>query len=101
MLENTGKGVRVLSLCEGHYDTVLGVLNICNAMIRDYQCNEGGLQSKELVSCVDMAYDCVDECGYELIDMPAVGTLVDENNELGMLVKLNTPLVASQVMFLE
>ncbi|VAH99496.1 unnamed protein product [Triticum turgidum subsp. durum] len=97
MLENTRKGtvpMRVLSLCEVDYDTVLSVLKICDAMIRDYQGDEDKLQSGELVSCVDMAYDSINECGSELVDMPAVGALVNENNELAMLVKLNTALVA-------
>ena len=40
MLENTKKGtvpMRVLSLCEVDYDTMVSVINICDAIIRDYQ----------------------------------------------------------------
>ncbi|VAH99499.1 unnamed protein product [Triticum turgidum subsp. durum] len=97
MLENIKKGtvpMRVLSLCEVDYDTVVSVINKCDAMIRDYQGDEGGLRSIKLVRWMDMAYDRVHECSSELVDMPPVGALVNENDELGMLVKLNTVLVA-------
>ncbi|KAF7106468.1 hypothetical protein CFC21_107194 [Triticum aestivum] len=97
MLENIKKGtvpMRVLSLCEVDYDTVVSVINKYDAMIRDYQGHEGGLRSIQLVRWMDMARDRVQECNSELVDMPAVGALVNENNELGMLVKLNTALVA-------
>ncbi|KAI4974375.1 hypothetical protein ZWY2020_047655 [Hordeum vulgare] len=103
MLENTRKGtvpMRVLSFCEVDYESMLSILKICDAMIRDYQGGEGGLRSNELASYVDMAYDCVDECGSELDGMPLAGALVNENNKLGMLVKLNTALVAPR-RFLE
>ena len=79
----------------------MSILNICDATIRDYQGDEDGLRSNELASCVDMAYDYVDECDSELVDMRGVGALVNENSEMCMLVKLNTALVAPEVMFLE
>ena len=80
---------------------MLSVLNICDPMSKDYQGDEDGLRSNELASCVDMAYDYVDECDSELVDMRGVGALVNGNSELGMLVKLNTALVAPDVMFLD
>ncbi|XBI34247.1 hypothetical protein VPH35_120081 [Triticum aestivum] len=100
MLENTKKGtvpMRVFSLCEVDYDTMVSVINICDAIIKDYQRDEGRQWSKELVRWMDMARDHVNECISELVDMPAVGALVNENNELGMLVKLNTALVAARM----
>ncbi|VAI80849.1 unnamed protein product [Triticum turgidum subsp. durum] len=100
MLENTKKGtvpMRVLSLCEVDYDTMVSVINICDAIIRDYQRDEGRQWSKELLLWMDMARDHVNECISELVDMPAVGGLVNENNELGMLVKLNAALVAARM----
>ena len=81
--------------------TLLSVLNICDAMIRDYQGDEDKLLSNELASCVDMAYDHVDERDSEHVDVPGVGAAVNEDSELGMLVKLYTALVAPDVMFLE
>ncbi|VAI68691.1 unnamed protein product [Triticum turgidum subsp. durum] len=100
MLENTKKGtvpMRILSLCEVDYDTMVSVINICDAIIRDYQRDEGRQWSKELVRWMDMARDHVNECISELVDMPAVGALVNKNNELEMLVKLNTALVAARM----
>ncbi|KAF7092775.1 hypothetical protein CFC21_095231 [Triticum aestivum] len=97
MLENIKKGtlpMRILSLCEVDYDTVVSVINKYDAMIRDYQGDEGGLRSIQLVRWMGIARDHVDECNSELVDMPATGALVNENNELGMLVKLNTALGA-------
>ncbi|XBI04841.1 hypothetical protein VPH35_133077 [Triticum aestivum] len=100
MLQNTKKGtvpMRVPSLCEVDYDTMVSVINICDAIIRDYQCDEGRQWSKELLRWMDMARDHVNECISELVHMPAVGGLVNENNELGMLVKLNAALVAAHM----
>ena len=63
--------------------TVVSILNICDAMIRDYRGDEDGLRSNELASCGDMAYDHIDERDSELVDMRGVGALVNENSDGG------------------
>ncbi|XBI76773.1 hypothetical protein VPH35_069968 [Triticum aestivum] len=94
----SSKWMRALSFCKLDYDVMVRILNICDAMIRDYHgCNGrlGGLQSFELPRCVERAVLPAENCGSELErDMPGAEALVNENVELVMLVNLNYALLA-------
>ncbi|KAM3206379.1 hypothetical protein ACQJBY_061833 [Aegilops geniculata] len=97
MLQNAKKGtimMHALRFCEVDYETVLGTLNICEAIIREYQAEKGGMKSSNMPRCVDLTRHTVIECLSELADMPWAETLIKENEELGMLVDLNTNLLA-------
>ncbi|KAF7046314.1 hypothetical protein CFC21_055347 [Triticum aestivum] len=98
MLQNAKKGtvtMRALSFCKLDYDGMVRVLNICDAMIRDYHGDNSGLPSFELPRCVERVMIPAENCGSELDrDMPGAEALVNENAELVMLVNLNYALLA-------
>ncbi|KAM3196635.1 hypothetical protein ACQJBY_072373 [Aegilops geniculata] len=97
MLQNAKKGtimMHALRFCVVDYETVLSTLNICEAIIREYQAEKGGMKSSNMPQCVDLAKHTLNECLSELADMPWAKALIKENEELRMLVYLNTNLLA-------
>ncbi|KAF7046313.1 hypothetical protein CFC21_055346 [Triticum aestivum] len=92
MLQNAKKGtvtMRVLTLCEVDYEQMASILNICDAMIKDYQGYKGEMRSHELAGCVAEAYSPAAYCQTELNDAPKEVALVKENAELQMLVHMS------------
>ncbi|KAF7092892.1 hypothetical protein CFC21_095343 [Triticum aestivum] len=93
MLQNAKKGtvrMRVLRFCEVDYEEMASILNICDAMIRNYQGYKGNMRFEELASCVFDAYHPAGACEDELQDMPEEAALFKENTELQMLVRMGS-----------
>uniref|UniRef100_A0A453QEQ1 Pectinesterase inhibitor domain-containing protein n=2 Tax=Aegilops tauschii TaxID=37682 RepID=A0A453QEQ1_AEGTS len=101
MLQNAKKGtvrMRVLRFCEVDYEEMASILNICDAMIRNYQGYKGNMRFQELASCVNDAYDPAGACEEELQDMPEEAALFKENTELQMLVWMGTNFLVPMVV---
>ncbi|KAI4974476.1 hypothetical protein ZWY2020_047756 [Hordeum vulgare] len=92
MVQNTQKGtvtMHVLTFCEVYYEELAGMLNVCDAMIKDYPGYKGQMRSEELALCVSTGYYSIIYCGDELHHMPKAEALMKENDELKMLVKMS------------
>ncbi|KAF7046428.1 hypothetical protein CFC21_055456 [Triticum aestivum] len=105
MLHNTKNSTsttaRRLRICELDYTATAGVLNFCDALMRDYEGdkrseaedNDGPLNF-ELPECVDEANEVWGYCGLALLHMPGAEALVKEGDDLQMLMDLSIALLS-------
>ncbi|KAI4974469.1 hypothetical protein ZWY2020_047749 [Hordeum vulgare] len=92
MLQNVNKrtvAMRVLSFCEVDYEEMVSILNVCDAMIKDYLGYNSEMRSHELAVCVAEAYSPAGYCENELDDMPKEVALLKESVDLQMLVHMS------------
>ena len=92
MLQNAKKGTvtkRVLTFCEVDYEELASILNVCDAMIKDYPGYKGEMRSHELALCVHTTYYLVSYSQDELHDMPKEVALTKETAKLEMLVEMS------------
>uniref|UniRef100_M8AS97 Prolamin-like domain-containing protein n=1 Tax=Aegilops tauschii TaxID=37682 RepID=M8AS97_AEGTA len=82
-----------------HVDGVtVSITNVCTALLKDYRGPDGGDNdgppSFMLPHCVEQVNTLSGYCGHELLDMPELHALFNENLDLSMLAHLNMALLA-------
>ncbi|XBI06092.1 hypothetical protein VPH35_134151 [Triticum aestivum] len=74
------------------------ITNVCTALLKDYRGPDGGDNdgppSFMLPHCVEQVNTLSGYCGHELLDMPELHALFNENLDLSMLAHLNMALLA-------
>ncbi|EMS55311.1 hypothetical protein TRIUR3_06879 [Triticum urartu] len=98
---STSTTARHLRTCELDYTATAGILNFCDALMRDYQGdrrsededNDGPLNF-ELPECVDEANEAWGYRGLALLHIPGAEALVKEGDELQMLMNLSIALLS-------
>ncbi|EMS46972.1 hypothetical protein TRIUR3_15003 [Triticum urartu] len=89
---------RRLTFCKLDYDVTVSITNVCTALLKDYRGLDGGDNdgppSFMLPHCVEQVNTLSGYCGHELLDMPELHALFNENLDLSMLAHLNMALLA-------
>ncbi|VAI68687.1 unnamed protein product [Triticum turgidum subsp. durum] len=89
---------RRLTFCKLDYDVMVSITNVCTALLKNYRGPGGGDNdgpaSFELPQCVEQANTLSGYCAYELIDIPGLRALFNENLDMSMLAHLNMALLA-------
>lgn len=89
---------RRLTFCKLDYDVTVSITNVCTTLLKDYRGPNGGDNdgpaSFELPECVEQVNTLSGYCGHELLDMPGLHALFNENLEMSRLAHLNMALLA-------
>ncbi len=88
---------RRLTFCKLDYDVTVSITNVCTALLKDFRGPNGGDNdgpaSFMLPQCVEQANTLNGYCGHELMDLPGLQALFNENLDMSMLAHLNMALL--------